>query len=82
VHELVHAARFFRRNVLRDIEVAYGSAEAGWESGDIEARHRSDAALSPQNGIPCRLDGAPDRGHHSKTRYDDPPLAHALPAET
>jgi len=31
VHELVHAARFLRRNVLCDVEVAHGAAEAGRE---------------------------------------------------
>jgi len=82
MHELVHAACFLRRDVLRDVKVAHGTAEAGRESGNIEARHRTDAAFTTQNGIPRRLDGAPDRGHHSETRDDDPSLAHALPAET
>src|SRR5207302_8029388 len=38
-----------------------------------------DAALPAEDGVPGRLHGAPDRGHHAKTRYDDTALAHTIP---
>ncbi len=79
LHELVHAARFLGRDVLRDVETVHLSAEAHRKRRHVKTRHRADAAVSAQHRIPCRLDGAPDRGHHSKTRYDNTALAHTLP---
>ena len=79
VHELVHAPGFLGRDVLADIEVAHLAADAHWKGRHVEACHRADAALTAQHGVPCRLDGAPDRRHHSQTRYDDPALAHDIP---
>src|SRR5438477_648616 len=77
--EVVHAAGFLARDVLTDVEIAHLPADAHRKRGHVEARHRTDAALPAQDGIPCRLNGAPDRGHHSKARYDDTALAHTLP---
>jgi hypothetical protein len=79
LHEVVHAAGVLGCDVLTDVEIAHLPADAHRKGGHIKARHRTDAALPAQDGIPCRLNGAPDRGHHSKARYDDTALAHTLP---
>src|SRR5207253_910479 len=79
LHEVVHAAGSLRRDVLADAEAAPPPADAHRECGHVEARHRSDAALPAEDGVPGRLHGAPDRGHHAKTRYDDTALAHTIP---
>src|SRR5438552_2385334 len=79
LQDVVHAAGLLRLDVLADVEVAHRPADAHRECGHVEARHRSDAALPAEDGVPGRLHGAPDRGHHAKTRYDDTALAHTIP---
>jgi hypothetical protein len=54
VHEVIHAARFLGGHVLADVKVAHLPAKARGKGGHIKARHRTDAALTAQHGIPCR----------------------------
>ena len=49
VHELVHAARFLGAMYWLDVEAAHRAAEAHRKGGDVEARHRADAAFSGED---------------------------------
>ncbi len=78
VDELVHPAGFLRRDVVADGETLHRPADAGGEGRGVEAADEPDAALTAQDGLPGRLDGAADGGNDAEAGDDDSPLAHAV----
>src|SRR5262249_41011737 len=79
VHEIVHAPRFLRGQVLRDIEVAHLAAEANGKGGNIKTRDGTDAGLTGEHGLPGTLDRAADRGNDAESGDDDATFGHTLP---
>ena len=78
VHERIHLAQLFRRQVLLGIELRdrrHGSAR---ERAHIEARDRPDAALAFEHVAPRRVDGAADGRDDAETGDDDAPLRQAI----
>jgi hypothetical protein len=75
VHELVHAPGFLRRQVLVELEVLHGAAEAAGEIGRVETGDRRDAAHAIDDIGPGRLHGAAHRGNDAKASNDYATLA-------
>ena len=76
--EVVDLALFLRLHPVIGVEGAAGAVTtwdlAGDLAGDVgnfEFFDAPDAALSGKNPLPCRLDAAGKRGHHTETCDDD-----------
>src|SRR6185312_15844662 len=79
VHEIIHAPRFLRLDVLIHLEAAYRAAETDRKGGHIEAGDRTDAAFTFQNGFPGRLHRAPNGRDDAETRHDNSTFTHTIP---
>src|SRR5690606_2544285 len=75
VHELVHAPRLLGRQVLLEVEVLHGAAEAAREVADVEARDGGDATDAVDDVVPGGGHRAAHRGDDAKTCYDYATLA-------
>jgi type IV secretory pathway TrbL component len=79
VDELIHPARFFRRNILSDVEVANGATNARRILAGVEAADQTDAALTAQDRAPSGVDGATDGRDDAQPRHNDATFAHDFP---
>ena len=57
----VHAARFFRTDVLTNIEIAHFAGDLAVDVGCVKAGNPSDAAFACEQIAPCGGDVVADR---------------------
>src|SRR5918994_23048 len=76
-HEIVHAARFLRRDVLAHFESVDLATYADRKSGDIEASDGSDAAAPTEDRVPRGWNGATYGRDDAESRDDDASLTQA-----
>lgn len=63
VDEYVHPARFFRADVLSDVETAHFAGDTAVDVGCVKAGNRADAAFAGEQGVPSLCDSVADRGN-------------------
>ena len=74
--EAVHAARFLRRQVFRDVEILHLAGDLAGEARRIEAGDAGDAGLAGENGVPGFRDRVPDRADDPQPGDDDSAALH------
>ena len=78
VHERIHLAQLFRRQVRLRIEARDRPAKAHGPGAHVEARDRADAALAFEHVAPRRVDGAADGRDDAEAGDDDASLRQAI----
>ncbi len=76
MHERVAPTRFFRLEVLAEIEIADRAGEARRERARVEMLDGADAADAVADVVPALGNGITDGRNQAETGDDDAPLRH------